>query len=421
MAGDENFWTATYKQDFAIVEQMVQLLGLDHEFLRQPSQGPVEADLAPLLSLNRVGSRHGYWVVQTLLKYFEPDEAVHIRGNFIESLRGAAAVNHAESDMNNLLGIINHLQRKAFAVSREIRQEDRERLAMEKLDEFGYFDLPASWERTSLFYAEARTPQWHAEMANEQDVVFDTYLPHNNRRIYELFWATPMADRRDGIVVKDLVNATSPLLNFFPVNDEETLYESWRKHMTEGVQRTKLIDDWLPPIGDRDLISSQPLRRVTLKGELPEKTFILHNGGFHIPAAALAKAGRMESQEFLVPAGANVAEFVLRLPYSNEAGAGRVRFDVHLNNAVVASFDPALTPMMSLIRIENLEAGDRLRYVLSSTVQREAVSWRRATLSQVSQLNFLAEGLDEPVAPKLRFQRSRVPAQLTVRPLSGTS
>lgn len=406
----DTFWASTYKRDHEIVREVVDKLDLDHDFLTDTVEAHRATDLKPLLGNNRLGNSHGYWVVRTMLSNYQPDQYVHIRGNFLEAVRAQVVVDQTESELTSLLGIINHHQKKAFGGYNKMTAVERERASMEKLDEFGYFDFHPSWEKSTMFYCEARTSQWHGEMLNEQDVIYDTFLPHNNRRIMELFWATDVRDRRDGLVVMDLVNHTVPLLNFFPINGEDNLYDQWRKAFVEGSERTKLIDDWLPEIGDRELLASYPVDKVFVKGGLGRKSFTLNDGGFHLPATGFVESAVVDTGDFVVPAHANVLEVVVRLPYSNKAGAGRMSLEMEVNGQVYESMDPALSPLMTLVRITNLSAGDRVRFVLSSTIQRESTSWRKATNTQVSRLNFLRESVPESPASRLR-PGNRVKAQ----------
>src|SRR5699024_11594301 len=61
-----------------------------------------------------------------------------------------------------------------------------------KVEEFHYDALHEDVEYTDVYHWENRSARWYAEVANETDTVFDSIVPVNVRRNYQLLVSPPI-------------------------------------------------------------------------------------------------------------------------------------------------------------------------------------------------------------------------------------
>src|SRR5699024_2264865 len=98
------------------------------------------------------------------------------------------------------------------------------KLFWQKFEEFEYDLLHDDVEYTDVYHWENRSSRWYAEVANETDTVFDSIVPVNVRRIYELL-ISPRVEVRPGAQLQyDLIHRAWPELLAYGINTEEDLY-----------------------------------------------------------------------------------------------------------------------------------------------------------------------------------------------------
>lgn len=71
-----------------------------------------------------------------------------------------------------------------------------------------------------LFYWEHRMGCWHSTLVGQRDVVADTFIPFNARRIFEAMLGVTLAERRTGAVFQRIVAENTPALVEYPINPE---------------------------------------------------------------------------------------------------------------------------------------------------------------------------------------------------------
>ena len=104
-----------------------------------------------------------------------------------------------------------------------------------KVEEFQYESLHDDVEYTDVYHWENRSSRWYAEIANETDTVFDSIVPVNARRIYQILTSPNANVRRGAQFQTDLIHRAWPELLAYGINSEEDLYTTTlRQQLTEG-------------------------------------------------------------------------------------------------------------------------------------------------------------------------------------------
>src|SRR5699024_9689377 len=104
-----------------------------------------------------------------------------------------------------------------------------------KFTEFEYETLHQDIEYTDVYHWENRSSRWYAEVANETDTVFDSIVPVNARRIYELLISQPLEVRPTAQLQRDLIHHAWPELLAYGINTEDDLYTTSLRDQLGGV------------------------------------------------------------------------------------------------------------------------------------------------------------------------------------------
>lgn len=237
--GTKNPSSSNYSQvmnrDFLIAQNLVNIIQPNkYYFIDLTENKKIEPTLSLLLNSNSI-IKHGPGLVQRYRDKFPGDNWIHVRSTGLEVTRNYFGAN------DSLDSIIRTCEKDGATGFQS------------RIDVLGYASHLFGYNKKDLIYWELRMGKWHSEVLNENDAAFETILPHNNRRIIKLFLAYDLDERRRSFPLKELINNTAPLLNFFGVNDTRNLYEITRDVQTPCTNST-------PPI---ESISSRKLLRET--------------------------------------------------------------------------------------------------------------------------------------------------------------
>src|SRR5699024_12596062 len=76
-----------------------------------------------------------------------------------------------------------------------------------------------------LAFWETRMGRWHAEIVNETDIAFQSFIPYNMRALIDISLSFPYEIRKSIQFFRNLINRNYPVLNFFCYNNFNILYE----------------------------------------------------------------------------------------------------------------------------------------------------------------------------------------------------
>lgn len=224
-------WDKSMKMDFDIVQRLQPFLPKRHSFITKPDEGrnPWRAAHAPTLRRNSEGT-HGQWLLPSYLELFRSRNTLHYRGNIVGLGRLVLADPSRLEDPHGRLRklITGRSKSTADLAPHALRIHDAEPVQAQ------YESVHPDYELTDVWYWENRLARWYAQLLNETDVAFDTFTPFNTRRVIDSFLALHPADRKEGLMQRELIYRGNPFLTFFGINEMTDLY---RAHASQGTAR----------------------------------------------------------------------------------------------------------------------------------------------------------------------------------------
>lgn len=204
--------------DHNVLAQLADQLPEDFHVLVKPRVPNLTADDEAVMQRNAMRN-HGRPFARMYKEIFPDVNSIHVRGNFVEMGRLIRGRLDIPDQKNRLAQIIDEVGRR-----RKPNMDVYPDFFWAKVAEFDYDSLHEDVEYTDVYHWENRSSRWYAEIANETDTVFDSIVPVNARRIYEIL-VSPRADVRPGAQLQvDLVHRAWPELLAYGINDENDRY-----------------------------------------------------------------------------------------------------------------------------------------------------------------------------------------------------
>ncbi|GAA4105497.1 hypothetical protein [Enteractinococcus coprophilus] len=213
-----SFWQRTMVTDHNILSQMQDHLPEDFAVIIKPGDDILTDADHQTLARNTT-SNHGWPYVRKYKDLFPNLNSIHVRGNFVEMgrlIRGRLDIPDKKDRFAQVAEEIIRRRRPAASRYREF--------FWHKFTEFEYDRLHENVEYTDAYHWENRSSRWYAEVANETDTVFDSIVPVNVRRIYELLISQPLQVRPTAQLQRDLIHHAWPELLAYGINTEDDLY-----------------------------------------------------------------------------------------------------------------------------------------------------------------------------------------------------
>lgn len=217
-AAPASFWQRTMVTDHNVLDQMQDHLPEDFHVLVKPRVDNLTADEYRRLGRNAMRN-HGWPFVRMYKDIFPDIQSIHVRGNFVEMGRLIRGRPDIPQKTDRLAQIIGEVIRRRKPNTQKYRA-----LFWRKVEEFQYDALHEDVEYTDVYHWENRSARWYAEVANETDTVFDSIVPVNVRRIYQLLVSPPMSLRPGGQLQLDLIHHAWPELLAYGINSEDDRY-----------------------------------------------------------------------------------------------------------------------------------------------------------------------------------------------------
>ncbi|OAV63117.1 hypothetical protein [Enteractinococcus helveticum] len=214
----ETFWEKTVTTDHNVLAQMHDLLPEDFHVIHRAPGRNLTQDQDEIMRRNTMRN-HGRNLVKLYRELFCDINSIHLRGNLVELGRLIRGQLHIEGQRQRLAPIIQAVGRRRKPDMKAYRK-----FFWDKVDQFQYDDVHSDFEYTDVYHWENRSSRWYAEVANETDTVFDSIVPVNVRRIYELLISPPVCVRPTAQLQRDLIHHAWPELLAYGINTEDDLY-----------------------------------------------------------------------------------------------------------------------------------------------------------------------------------------------------
>lgn len=214
-----SYWAKTMSGDYEIVRSMAEFLPDQHRFIIKKDSKDWQQHNAEVMRRNTTNS-HGAWLLPHYMELFPDPRTIHCRGNLLEVGRMTMRGSLGHGPKRRMAELT-----KYYASKTGVAVEFMDELFREKMAQMGYEDLDASYVITDVFYWENRHVRWYGEVLNETDAVFDTITPINVRRSFDALLAFAVPQRSRSYAQHELIHRNWPVLEFFPINSSEDLYE----------------------------------------------------------------------------------------------------------------------------------------------------------------------------------------------------
>lgn len=214
----KSFWQRTMVTDHNVLMQLADHLPEDFHVLVKPKGNNLTDTESAILQRNAMRN-HGRQFVRMYKDLFPDINSIHVRGNFVEMGRLIRGQLDLPEQRDRLAPIIEQVARR-----RKPNMKLYRNFFWHKVDEFQYDLVHGDFEYTDVYHWENRSPRWYAEIANETDTVFDSIVPVNVRRIYEILVSPSPAVRAGAQLQYDLVHRAWPELLAYGINEEQDRY-----------------------------------------------------------------------------------------------------------------------------------------------------------------------------------------------------
>lgn len=217
-AAPKSFWQRTMVADHNILAQLTDHLSEDFHVLVKPTTRNLTTADTAVLQRNAMRN-HGWPFVRMYKELFPDMNSIHVRGNFVEMGRLIRGRLDIRGQRERLAPIINQVARR-----RKPNRKLYRKFFWNKVDELQYDRIHEDFEYTDAYHWENRSSRWYAEIANETDTVFDSIVPVNVRRIYEILLSPRPDVRQSAQLQYDLIHRAWPELLAYGINDEQDRY-----------------------------------------------------------------------------------------------------------------------------------------------------------------------------------------------------
>ncbi|TDM12395.1 hypothetical protein [Macrococcus lamae] len=247
-----DFAKHAYKFDELIVKEMVEDLALNHTFFSIHSKGaPTSYEHA---LYNQCESLHNA-DLSYQLAHSEFKGKLHIKS----SLFGMAKLPMAESfySSNEQQMIESLILKKQPEGTKYLEPEQ---LLQSFLERAQY--NTKGFYLTDLYFQETRLANWHSNNTQETDNSVEVFILVNTREFMNLFASMPLAVRNSGQLHREWINHLWPVLNFYSVNGDFTLFESFKSFKENSSKQHLSITGSNISIQNNKIIPNFPMNQT---------------------------------------------------------------------------------------------------------------------------------------------------------------
>ncbi len=390
----DSAWSRSIYQDEAIVQQILDVVNIDHEFLRRDEAPALSASEKNTLAKNTAG-QHGQWLLKLYQQRFPNPSTVHLRANLHET--GRNYFHKYRTPAEPLRGLRKLLRDQT--VQRHPAMEAQIDAVMGEFDELigqaGYRELPTSYEPLDMYYWELRQGRWFSEVFNETDCAFETAIPFNHRRLIDLALSFDARQRREGYFFKELINRSAPFLNFFGVNSTQNLYEQGRDKQKESSPSR------IEKLNNPSVLGVAVSSKISILNECGKE--ISHKpyaGSLYVPAEHFRAGHVAEIQiDYKPDAGSYPIDLQLSVEntYENSRATSHMEFVVEVDGAETLSHDLSTRPEPFGITMTALPAGTCVKIRIRALRDTPRDSWEKASRTGLQIVARVAQGQERKI------------------------
>lgn len=365
--GVENIYDKTYDIDRIIVKQMLKDLNLNHKFLLyKDTKITLPPEIETALEKNAT-ARHGRFLIGHYLKSFSEEDTLHIRANLLELGRAYLISPTTEQSKDAILAsYLKYVQKKnkgkdLTKIQKHISEQN------EKFYSDDFYD----YHVLDISFWETRMGRWHAEILNETDIAYESFIPYNMRAIMEISLSFDYPDRKSNYFFKELINRNYPVLNFYGFNQERNLFELIQENNTD------INNEYAP-------YKSNMFNSINVY-DSGNDTFISkaeNNNNIYLPFNMINK-GSYAEVKIIYTNKTGVANLKLLSKYAAKGGKGHLHYEIHHNDHLLLSEDIADWNVPNLISLMNVHQDDiiTIKVIADKTVN--GTSWKRASIVEL--------------------------------------
>lgn len=362
--------------DRDLVEQIKKLVPLNHRYFESEKRDlELIKTLEPLLDVNTT-QQHSRWLVAFYADAFPDEGHTHIRGNGYEIGRAYWGVREDNDTLASLGNLYMQITKGDYG---HVTPEDRRKYFDEGVRKWGYDGERHGYHVRDLAYWEIRSGRWLSEILNETDIAFETFIPINVRALLEITLSMSLPERQDSVIFSELINRSLPVLNFPGKNDVRNLYEQTRD---ERLHRLGIYTE----VDCAKLVSTLTIR--TPDGTSHDVAATRNE--LALPAAHFVP-GATASRTFLASSSRlpQTLTFIVDSPYCNDLASNKFVYEVHLDDATVASWDGAAFSRPVHVTVDDLPQGSTVAVaVRSHSHQKDRASWEAASRARIRDIKF---------------------------------
>lgn len=355
----------SHDNDRIILEQMKTNLDLNHQFyFFKDNKLDFRKDELDALAKN-VFRSHGRFLVAYYMKSFPKEKSLHIRANLLEIGRAflisPTTENTIEAVNKSFIPYaLNKTRAKRSKISdlEEYTNEQNVKFYSSNLYDYNLLDF-AFWE--------TRMGRWHAEIVNETDIAFQSFIPYNMRALIDISLSFPYEIRKSIQFFRDLINRNYPVLNFFGYNNFNNLYE---QSTTQGANIHSPYSKYRNNIFNA--FSLYNCNRETIK------KFINNENTLYIDRQFLTEGNYAE---ITIPYKTKNGHLnlSLRSPYSSKTGKNILIYELYHNEKLLLQEDMADWKFKNNITIFNLKENDYIKLKVKILQNRSGAVWEKAS------------------------------------------
>ncbi|WML58602.1 hypothetical protein [Neobacillus sp. PS2-9] len=313
--------------DKHVVKELSYNLGLNHRFLTidTPSTDDIDSkNIREVLRKNTFSS-HSFHLAKIYLDTFSQN-SLHIRSNLYEIGRMYYKLNY-----KNLPKVFGS-DSMALLYSKKAVNDPKVKQAFDHYYKHVEMDKIYNYDPYDLLYWEFRMGAWHALLLLESDIAFDSFILFNSRKILKLLLSVSAEDKKEHTVFKKIIDTNWPVLNYWKINSTENLSDFYDEKFDEfGLH----LDNFQFSSGSQtNLERTVPMKIISQP----------RRAKFHIDLSAPLEGDFIEARLPVVTKfeKGQYCSIQLRSPYQNPSNAGRLKYQILLDEKVLMEEDISL-------------------------------------------------------------------------------
>lgn len=369
-------WNDSLALDRDLVEQIKELVPLKHRYFESEKRdNELIEKLAPILDANTT-QHHSRWLVAFYAAAFPEEGYTHIRGNGYEVGRAYWGAREDNDTMASLKNLYMQITKGDHGC---VPADDRRSYFEQGVKKWEYDGERHGYHIRDIAYWELRSGRWLAEVLNETDLAFETFVPLNVRALLDITLSMNVQERQDALIFSELINRAKPILNFPGKNDIRNLYERTRDNRLDAEGRNTTADSAklhsTLSVTDQDGVTT----------ELPA-----NENELSLPADKFLRGAR--AVRTFAPVNSRMPHtltFTVDAPYRQALAVNRFEYEILLDGQTVAAWDGATISRPVHVTVDDLSNQATIAVAVSArSDQQGKASWEEASRARIRHIHY---------------------------------